>query len=108
MSADNTGVKQDTKFKKGFSGNPKGRPKGSISIKDKIRRHLEDNPDKLEELVTYYMENEQPVMRKLLWEMLDGKPAQDIAVEGEVTNTIELTDEQLERIIRKRGEQLAS
>ncbi|MBT4732923.1 hypothetical protein HOB87_13275 [Candidatus Woesearchaeota archaeon] len=75
--------KKDTKFKSGaeWTGNASGRPKGSISIKDKIRKHLENNPEKLEELVKFYMENEQPVMRKLLWEMLDGKPEQTVDME---------------------------
>jgi len=42
--------KKDTKFKSGaeWTGNASGRPKGSISIKDKIRKHLENNPEKLE------------------------------------------------------------
>ena len=71
--------KKDTKFKSGAEWT--GNASGSISIKDKIRKHLENNPEKLEELVKFYMENEQPVMRKLLWEMLDGKPEQTVDME---------------------------
>lgn len=58
--------------------NKEGRPKGSISIKDKIRQHLKENPDQFKELINFYMENEQPIMRKLLWEMLEGKPKESL------------------------------
>lgn len=67
-----------TPFKKGQSGNPAGKPKGAISIKARIMKDLKENPEKMDELVKYYMDNETPIMRKLLWEMIDGKPAQSI------------------------------
>jgi len=72
-------LKRDNKglLVKGTPPGP-GRPKGSISIKDKIRKRLQENPDQFDSLVDYYMENEQPVMRKLLWEMLDGKPKESV------------------------------
>ena len=66
-------------FTKGFSGNPDGRPKGSLSIKTKIKNYLEDHPEKLEELMTYYIET--PAMRDLLWKMVDGLPKQSVEVD---------------------------
>jgi hypothetical protein len=72
---DKTDEKQNDKpwlFKPGQSGNPEGRPKGSVSIKDRIRKILEADPKRFEELCEYYLtENE---MRKLLWTMLEGNP----------------------------------
>ena len=44
MSED-TGKKQDTRFKKGKSGNPAGKPKGTIYIKTEIKKRLQANPE---------------------------------------------------------------
>ena len=71
---------EDTQFKKGWKGGP-GRPKGSISIKDEIRKKLLQNPERFEELVEFYMKEEAPVFRKLLWEMLEGKPKESVDME---------------------------
>ena len=69
-------------FVKGDSRiNREGRPKGTISIKTEIKKRLQANPERFDELLEYYMENETPVMRKLLWEMIDGKPKESIDME---------------------------
>lgn len=75
-------------FKKGQSGNPAGRPKGSLSITTAIRRFLEDNPDKFEELMQDYLEDKKH--RELLWKMIDGMPKQqvDTEVSGNITIAI--------------------
>lgn len=62
----------------GVSGNPKGRPKGSISIRDKIRQYLEDNPMEVERLVHHFVNNNP----ELMWQMLEGRPAQAHMVGG--------------------------
>ena len=66
-------------WKEGESGNPNGRPKGSISIKDLVRKHLEGNPDDLIEFVKHFIENN----RELAWQMLEGRPYHDILSGGE-------------------------
>ncbi len=61
-------------FKKGVSGNPAGRPKGSISIKDKVRQYLENNPKDVEDIVKHFVKDN----RELMWQMLEGRPSQGI------------------------------
>lgn len=61
--------------------NPDGRPKGSLSIKSWIKKHLEENPEKFEELCKYYMDDKG--MRDLLWKMIDGLPRQSIGFDME-------------------------
>lgn len=66
-------------FKKGVSGNPGGRPEGSISMKNFAKRYLESMPeeDRIE-----FMNGLDP---KTIWEMAEGKPKQDtdITTNGE-------------------------
>jgi hypothetical protein len=71
------------KFKEGKSGNPEGRPKGSISITSAIRRKLEEvNPATkrlyVEDLVDVMMdkalkEKDFRVMKEI-WNHIDGSP----------------------------------
>ena len=56
-----------------------GRPKGSISIKDKVRQYLEDHPEDVEEIVKHFVKSN----RELMWQMLEGRPYQDILSGGE-------------------------
>lgn len=68
----------DGTFREGVSGNPAGRPKGSISIKDKIRQYLEANPNEVEAIVAHFVKNN----RELMWQMLEGRPQQDVTSDG--------------------------
>jgi hypothetical protein len=84
--ADKTEEKQrkDYLFKPGQSGNPKGRPKGSISIKDKVRQYLEGHPEEVEAIVEHFVKTN----RELMWQMLEGRPAQDVTSGGDKINPI--------------------
>ncbi len=66
-------------FQPGQSGNPKGRPKGTKSLKTYVKEMLQDMNDdeKLEFL--------KGIDKKTLWEMSEGKPKQDIEADVNVT-----------------------
>lgn len=69
-------------FKPGQSGNPAGRPKGSISPITRIRQIFEESPEAFEQFIKGYMED--PDNRKHLVEMLDGKPKQALDISGQI------------------------
>lgn len=73
-------------WKKGVSANPAGRPKGK-TLKTFAREYLENIPDedKLD-----YLASIDP---KIVWEMAEGKPKQDVEVSGELTSKIISIDE---------------
>jgi len=103
MTPDNTEKKQRNKghdnilpymWEKGTSGNPKGRPKGSISPRDTIRKMFEANPTTFEDFLTKYLDD--PNNRKHLVEMLDGKPTQSIDTTITEKPYEKLTDDELD------------
>lgn len=67
-------------FVEGHPGGP-GRPKGSISIKDLVRKHLEDNPEDLREFVRHFIKKN----RELAWQMIEGRPHQSSDMELGIT-----------------------
>jgi uncharacterized protein YeaO (DUF488 family) len=70
-------------FPKGVSGNPAGRPKGSISPIARVKQIFEEKPEQFEAFITEYITD--PANRKHIVEMIDGKPLQntDITSNGE-------------------------
>lgn len=94
------------KWPKGVSGNPKGKPAGSLSAVARIRAMFKENPKDFDEFLASYLND--PANKKHLVEMLDGKPYQSPIIEAKIENKVQLTDEQLERIITRRREQLTS
>ena len=67
-------------WKKGQSGNEEGRPVGTISLLSKLKKEFRENPEKLEEFMERYMNN--PANEKHIVEMVDGKPRQNIGLDG--------------------------
>lgn len=63
-------------FMPGQSGNPNGRPKGSISVIGRLKQMFEEDPEDFETFVKAYKEDANN--RKHITEMIDGKPRQDI------------------------------
>ncbi len=97
---DNTGKKQGsakTQFKKGQSGNPKGRPKGSSSLKDILRRIG------IEELEGTDMTKDEAIMRKVYKLAFEGQPwaVQFIAdrKEGKPHQSVDITEHAPDEVV---------
>lgn len=73
-------------FKKGQSGNPKGRPPGK-SMKERAKVMLNAMTEEEEQ------EFFNGIDKRTIWEMAEGKPKQDMEVSGEVVAKIIQIDE---------------
>lgn len=83
--SDKTEDKQNSRpwlFKKGQSGNPAGRPKGTKSLKTYVKEMIQDMTD--EEKLEFL----EGIDKKTLWEMSEGKAKQDVELSGEVKSKI--------------------
>ena len=74
-------------FKPGVSGNPKGRPKGSVSLKTYIAKKLKELDEWEKEAFLDGLD------KKVLWEMAEGKPKQDVQADVEITSKVISVDE---------------
>jgi hypothetical protein len=74
-------------YKKGQSGNPGGRPIGSVSMKTYVKNKLLSMSDEEREA---FLEG---VDKKILWEMAEGKAKQDVEVSGEMVSKVVRLDE---------------
>lgn len=73
-------------YKKGQSGNPGGRPLGSISMKQYVKNQLLSMTNEERE------EFLEGVDKKIIWEMAEGKAKQDVEHSGVLTISSMLDD----------------
>lgn len=69
-------------YKKGQSGNPGGRPKGTISLKAYARKHLESMTDEQKE------EFMNGLNKDTIWKMAEGNPKQDNTTEVKMDSSL--------------------
>jgi len=74
--ADPDGHLKKYQWPKGVSGNPNGRPEGTISPKQRIIAMFKENPETFDEWLEDYITD--PRNRKHVVELLDGKPHQSV------------------------------
>lgn len=76
-------------FMPGVSGNPKGRPKGSVSIVGRAKQLLKEDPSRLNEIAENLLKDKK--LRVELIRQIDGAPTQKHEVGGsDIPLTIEI------------------
>lgn len=74
-------------FKPGQSGNPGGRPVGTVSLKEYARKYLQELSDEDKEK---FMEG---LSKDIIWKMSEGNPKNDVDIKGEITKKVIIADE---------------
>ena len=74
------------------SPNPKGRPKGK-TIKERVREWLETHPEDMDSFVRHFVATN----RDLAWQMLEGRPSQQLEGNPDKPLTIQISQEIAEK-----------
>lgn len=91
-----------TTWKKGQSGNPKGRPPRGYSISDWFKEMLGNRPEvkqKLANAILVKAIEGDTVAQKMIWQYMDGMPKQDI--EANINTNQTFSDEQADKIAER-------
>lgn len=85
-----TGEIRDEKgrFKPGVSGNPAGKPPGSISIIAKIKKKFEEEPEFFDTYIAECLAD--PKLRAEIIRQIDGAPKQSVDLEAKGSFTVEV------------------
>jgi len=91
--------KKDTRFKKGEINNPNGRPKGSFSLTELLKRKLQEVPPGIdkrtyaEQLIDSMfhkgLKERDHASQKLIMNYVEGLPKQSIEQSGSITVVVE-------------------
>lgn len=86
-------IKRDEqgRFVPGQTGNPNGRPKGSISMVDKLRQYLQDHPEEADKLISSLIQQGttgNTVAIKEILDRIDGKVTDTHRIEGDIPISI--------------------
>ena len=81
----------------GYTANPKGRPEGSFSIKDSVRKYLLSHPEEYLEIIKQLATTEKH--RELMWKMLEGNPPQKSELDAKIEHDINVNTEELDAYI---------
>lgn len=73
------GAPEEYLFKPGQSGNPAGRPKGKFSLTTLVIKKLQENPDKTDEIINWYIEQR----REKVWDKIDSDPPKEMVMSGD-------------------------
>lgn len=72
--------------------NPAGRPKGK-TIKERVREYLEEHPGEMSAFVKHFVKTN----RDLAWQMLEGRPSQQLEGNPDKPLTIQISQEIAEK-----------
>ena len=94
------------KFLPGQSAHPQGRPKGK-TIKEQVREYLKEHPEEEKKFIKHFILKN----RELAWQMLEGRPQQQVEIEANITN--DLSEDQVNELFkridkRREGQSLPS
>lgn len=91
--------KTSTSFKKGQSGNPKGRPPQGYSITEWFKNMLNSRPEVKDAIGNSIMKKAlqgDVTAQKLVWQYMDGMPPQSFDLETNVSGKVEVTIKRLD------------
>jgi len=109
-----TGKKQRGRpFKPGQSGNPKGRPPGTISLTTLIKQELDKCPDGnnkktyadliVKRILTKVIRDGDPQMTRTVWAYIDGLPKADVTI-TDAKSKVDKTSKAYEEYVQWRTE----